>query len=152
LDVTSDSPLKMSSTGANSGDAPVRMDARTRKTLRSVGRYLAPLVRCYRTRDRTVLDDLPAFIAGRQLHTFALDSRAMISEMDLLAADAVPMNTLTRELLAALRSYFADLDGVLVIEPPSFGLSPRQLDVRCIAFGPEIEAFGGRIEAVLAAG
>jgi hypothetical protein len=150
--VTSDLHSKMTSTSATGGDAPARMDARTRKTLRSVGRHLAPLVRCYRTRDRTVLDDLPGFIAGRQLHTFALDSRAVIYEMDVLADDAVPMSARTRELLAAVRSYLADLDGVLVIEPPSFGLSPRQLDLRCIAFGPEIEAFGGRIEALIAAG
>ena len=58
----------------------------------------------------------------------------------------------TGELLAALRSYLADLEGVLVIEPPSFGLPPRQLDLRCIAFRPEVEAFAVRIRTLIAAG
>jgi hypothetical protein len=127
------------------------MDPHVRKTLRLVSRHLAPLVTCYRTRDSTVLGDLPKFVAGRRLHTFDLDSRAIIYQMDL-AIDAWPMTVRTRELLSALRSYLAGLEGVLVIEPPAFGLAPRRLDVRCIAFRPEIDAFRGRIEALIAIG
>lgn len=129
-----------------------RMDGRTRKTLRSVSRYLTSLVRCYRTRDRTVLDNLPVFVDGRHLHTFPLDNSAVIHQMDALAADSVPMSMRTRELFGALRSYLADLEGVLVIEPPAFRVPPRQMDLRCIAFRPEVEAFGNRIEALIAAG
>jgi hypothetical protein len=44
------------------------------------------------------------------------------------------------------------LDGVLVIEPPSFGVAPRRMDLRCIAFAPEVRAFVDRIEALVAAG
>jgi hypothetical protein len=132
------------------GDEP--MDTRVRKTLRMLSRHLATLRRCYRTRDRTVLDNLPAFVAGRQLHTFVLDSRAVIHEMEILGVDAVPMTARTRKLFAALRSYLADLEGVLVIEPPTFRLPPRQIDLRCIAFFPEVVAFADRIEVLIAAG
>jgi len=128
------------------------MDKRTRQTLRSASNYLARLLRCYRTRDRTVLDNLPVFVDGRHLHTFALDSSAVIQQMDALVVDRVPMSMRTRELFGALRSYLADLEGVLVIEPPAFRVSPRQMDLRCISFLPEVEAFGNRIEALIAAG
>jgi hypothetical protein len=128
------------------------MDTHLRQTLRGVNRHLATLARCYRTRDRSVLDDLPSFVADRHMHTFALDSRAVIQQMDSVAADDASLNAATRELLAAMRSYLSDLEGVLVIEPPSFGLPPRQMDLRCIAFGPEVEAFAVRIRTLIAAG
>jgi hypothetical protein len=129
-----------------------RMHIRVRKTLRTVSRYLAALVGCYRTCDRGLLENLPAFGAGRQLHMFVLDSRAIISELDALAADGVPATRATRELVVVLRSYLAGLEGVLVIEPPRFRLAPRQLDLRCFEFLPEVEAFAKRIEALMAAG
>lgn len=129
-----------------------RMDTRVRKTLRAVSRYLAALAGCYRTCDRGLLENLPAFAAGRQLHMFVLDSRAIISEIDALAADGVPASRATRELLVVLRSYLAGLEGVLVIEPPRFRLAPRQLDLRCFEFLPEVEVFAKRIEALIAAG
>lgn len=128
------------------------MDARVRTTLRTVARHLATLAGCYRTRDRTLLENVPAFVEGRHLHTYALDSGAVILEMEAVVADAVPMSDQACELLAALRSYLSDLEGVLVIEPPSFALPFRQVDLRCIAFRPEVEAFGDRITALVAAG
>jgi len=129
-----------------------RMDKRTRNTLRVVHRHLASLIDCYRTRDRGLIENLPTFAAGRQLNTFALDNRAVIHEIDTLTVDGVPMTARTRELFAAVRCYLADLEGVLVIEPPAFRLRPKQLDLRCFEFRPEVQAFGGRIAALIAAG
>jgi len=128
------------------------MDARVRSALRVVSRHLTTLVACYRTRDRTVLTNVASFVEGRHLHTFALDSRDVIYQIDALATDAVPMTPRTRELFAALRSYLSYLEGVLVVEPPAFRLAPRVLDVRCIAFLPEVAAFRMRIEALISAG
>ena len=128
------------------------MDARLRKTLRGVARHLATLVTCYRTRDRTLLENVPAFVAGRHLHTFALDSGVVIHQIEAVVLDAVPMSPQARELLAVVRSYLTDLEGVLVIEPPSFTLPPRQMDLRCTAFRPEVEAFSHRIEDLITTG
>jgi hypothetical protein len=146
-----DSVFRAAPTGSTIRARNERMDPRVRKTLQTLRRYLITLVRCSRTRDRALIDNLPAFVDGRHIHTFVLDPRALLYQIDALGADAIPMTTPTRDLVAALRSYLAGLEGVLVIEPPAFSVPHRRMDLRCVAFRPEVDAFANRITAVMAA-
>jgi hypothetical protein len=146
------SPFLIAPNDSTSPRGEERMDARVRQVLRGVSRHLNTLSGCQRTSDRTLVDNISAFTADRHLHTFALDSRAVIGQIEGLSADAVPMTLRARELLAALHSYLVYLQGVLVIEPPAFALPGRQIDLRCVAFLPEVEAFNRRIEDLAGAG
>jgi hypothetical protein len=121
------------------------IDNRVRKVLENVRRHLATLARCYRTTDPAILDDLEAFAAARRFHTFPLDSRSQIGDAEVLLTGPAPMTPSARDLLGALRSYLEHLQNVIVLEPPSFALVPRRLDVRWVAFLPEVRAFDERI-------
>jgi hypothetical protein len=125
------------------------IDNRVRKVLENVRRHLATLARCYRTTDRAILADLEAFAAARRLHAFTLDSRSQIGDAEVLLKGLAPMTPGARDLLGALKSYLEHVQDVVVLEPPSFGLVPRRLDVRWVAFLPEVQAFDERIARVI---